>query len=135
MPAESVEPFPLWRALMAEPDVAGWSPAMRGRLSSPRLPISPPSAPELSFELHAMMALAASPEQQCEGLLLRYYPRSNTAVISHIMLRVGRNIGLILDKARDVLDRCAQERGFLSGCNCVFLEIETTQTGRLRAEE
>jgi hypothetical protein len=34
-----------------------------------------------------------------------------------------------------VLDRCAQEKGFLSGCNCIFLEIESDHVGPVRVDE
>ncbi len=56
-------------------------------------------------------------------------------MVSHLLLAAGRPVGPILDKARDVLDRCARERGFLSGCNCVFLEIAAEHVGATRVEE
>lgn len=123
LPAEAVEPFAAWRALMAEPDSSAASPLlpagpMRARISSPRLPApaapAAPAASELSFELHALVAVAAAPEQPCEGLLLHYYARSNTAVISHLVLSKGRNVGPVLDKVwlreRDILLVFTKER-------------------------
>ncbi len=161
LPPESVEPFHVWRALMADDD--GVSPmltanrarsasgsSLSGSLSGAASVASRDAKP--TFELHALVPLVASTvapspsphmgltsDEQArpagEGLLLHYYACSNSGVISHLQLAHGRPVGPILDKARDVLDRCARERGYLSGCNCVFLEIAAEHVGATRVEE
>ena len=52
-----------------------------------------------------------------------YFCNSNSGGITHLS-----DPGM-LERARDVLDRAARERGFLAGCNALFLELPLEHVG------
>jgi hypothetical protein len=106
LPQSTVLPFSQWKALMQEVEE---QPATGGL-----------SLNEATFELHVLLALECRPGSDLArtgGLLIHYYNISNCGVITHILPPKDRPLDTLLNKARSILDRCARERGFLSGCN------------------
>lgn len=120
LPPDSVEPFHVWRSLLADDDS---SPLTARSMAANRSW----TLREKSnvFELHALVPLECKGKevQNTGGLLIHYYPSSNSAVVSHIIAPSDRPLEPLLAKAREIVDRAARERGFLSGCNALFVEI------------
>lgn len=122
LPADRVNDFEVWKRLMEDDE-----------------PAAPTSlVPSDPFELHVLLPVECQPGidvHSTGGLLIFYYSASNSGVIAHVLPPADRPLASLLTKARMILDRCARERGFLSGCNAVFLELNTARGLHMSNEE